>query len=126
MVTARQTKMAELMAEGASAADAYIQAGYKGDPLKNASDITGNRGFQEYFESLRDAARAEAVATRTEILEVLTSQLRGQAGETPSERRGAAALIAKLEGYYAATSDESARSGDALSLLVDTIRKGSL
>ena len=106
-LSAQQRKMAELMANGAKAVDAYVEAGYKGHPIHNSHQITENSGFSAYYEGLLEESRAGAVLTRTRKRELLRDIAEGDREDsTVADAIRAMDQDSKMEGDFAAEKHE--------------------
>ena len=106
------------MAEGHTAISAYEQAGYSGDPNKNASHATGKDGFQSYLADLQAESRTGAIMTRSKRLERLSGIASGKHGGTPSEWTRAIAEMNKMEGSYASEEVKDSPPSEFLQMLL--------
>ena len=74
---------------------------YREDANKNASQITGNHGFRQYYQSLLERAETEAVATRADRLELLSKIMRECMNDNPRDAIRAIDILNKMTGEYA-------------------------
>ncbi|RUS42281.1 terminase small subunit [Cohnella sp. AR92] len=81
----KQKRFADFFIESGNATDAYLKAGYKvksADVAKaNASRLLANANVRAYIDSLIASKDEERIAKQDEVLEFLTSVLRGKVQE---------------------------------------------
>lgn len=104
-----QSRFCEYYITEQNARESYIKAGYKargGSASANASRMLNNDKIKSYINYLMEQARSKAVATKQEILEHLTSVMRGevkdQYADIPGvrDRTEAAKLLGKEFGMF--------------------------
>ena len=78
-ITVKQQKFADLYIEYGNATQAAIEAGYKGKYAANNTDkLLKNKNVSAYIKKRMEELQSEKVASQQEVLEYLTSVMRGE------------------------------------------------
>lgn len=108
-LTPLQAKFCEEYIIEQNGKQSYINAGYKCSPKSaetGASRMLSSEKVQAYIKYLMELARSKAVANKQEILEFLTSVIRGEVEDQYSDKPGirdrteAAKLLGKQYGMF--------------------------
>lgn len=127
----RHERFAQAIAQGKSATDAYIQAGYKarGKSAGNAaSRLMENDGIKRRLEEIAAELASKAIADADEIQRFLTAVMRGEVEEQLMTRDGllvtaranvrdrtkAAELLGRARGVFVLSSQDAAGELDAI------------
>lgn len=139
-LTVKQQKFADLWIESGNGTQSYIDAGYKAASRSvaeaNARKLLANDSVKKYIAEKMEKLKSEKVADQQEILEFLTSVVRGEKTEqtliglgegeqgitdidvAANQRIKAAELLGKR---YAMWTDKQEVSGDLSVTFVDDI-----
>lgn len=81
-LTIKQKKFADLYIETGNATQSYIDAGYKATKREvaeaNARKLLANYSVQNYIDSQMEQLQRNTIASQEEVLEYLTSVMRGE------------------------------------------------
>lgn len=127
----RHERFAQLIAQGKSATDAYIAAGYKarGKSAGNAaSRLLENDGIRRRLEEIAAEVASKSIADAEEIQRFLTSVMRGEVDEQLMTRDGvlvtaranvrdrtkAAELLGRAQGVFVLSSQDASGELDAI------------
>ena len=127
----RHERFAQAIAQGKTATDAYIAAGYKarGKSAGNAaSRLLENDGVKRRLEEIAAELASKAIADADEIQRFLTSVMRGEVEEQLLTRHGdlvsaranvrdrtkAAELLGRAQGVFVLTSQDASGELDAI------------
>jgi len=127
----RHERFAQLIAQGKSATDAYIAAGYKarGKSAGNAaSRLLENDGVKRRLEEIAAEVASKSIADAEEIQRFLTSVMRGEVEEQLMTRDGflvtaranvrdrtkAAELLGRAQGVFVLSSQDASGELDAI------------
>lgn len=117
MLTTRQKCFADAYLLGGDPCEAYRAAGYKEKNVTAATKrLLGAPAVQEYLQERTAAGRERQVADATEVLQFLTSVLRGENG-SDRERLRAAELLGKRHGLF----NEKLTADTAAVIIVDDL-----
>ncbi len=107
-MTARQKRFADAYILGGDPVKAFEEAGYREKNASAASRrLLNSPAVREYIAEHATRARSREVADASEILEYLTTVLRGEHG-SDRERLRAAELLGKRHGLFREETDERA------------------
>ena len=81
-LTEKQKRFADYYVENGNATEAARKAGYKGKKLNNiASENLAKQGIKTYINEKLEQLQSERTASASEVLEFLTSSIRGEVEE---------------------------------------------
>lgn len=115
-LTQKQRSFADIYIETGNATQSYIDAGYSATTRAvaeaNARKLLGNNSVKKYMDERMEELKTERVADQQEIMELLTSIVRGEA--TASTLIGVGGGAERIERDMPPTMTERVRAAELL------------